>query len=724
MSKSLAALPVRSKRAPVWFILLVLSLFFFTLTASSGAAAAQADAKTAVLRIAIVGDSTVADYKSDDPQRGWGQFFPEFVDRQHVTVRNFAVNGRSTKTFKNEGRWTDVLAFNPNYIFIQFGHNDSHAKDRPESTDAKTDYSAYLREYVESAHKQGATAILVTPMHRGKWDQSGQHLTQELRPYVEAMRQVAHEKNAPLIDLYTSSERAFEQLGVEGLKTLFAQPTTDQTHFNEKGARLLANLVIEGTDRAVPALKIYLKGSGATRPSLNSTAQAPTLFLIGDSTVRNGQGNGSNGQWGWGDAIASFFDPAKINVVNRARGGRSSRTYITEGLWNQVVEELKPGDLILVQFGHNDTSPVNDESRARGSLPGAGEETQEIDNLVTKQHEIVHTYGWYLRKMLTEAKAKGALPIVCSPVPRLNWKDGKPVRSFEGYRQWDAEAARGAGVPFIDLNEIITRQYEALGMEKVEPLFVGDHTHTSRAGAELNAAAVIAGLKALRENPLAPYLSPRAAQVSAAGPIASQSAFTRWEKEIVAYEQMDGANPPPKGALLFIGSSTIRLWKTLAQDFPEHRVINRGFGGSEIADATHFAERIIFPYEPRMIFLRAGGNDIHAGKSPAQVFADYKQFVAKISARLPAAEIVFISLSPSIARWNEADQNKELNKMIKEYTKQSPRLKYIETYDIVLGPDGKPRPELFIEDKLHFNAAGYKLLTERVRASLKDKGGK
>src|SRR5438093_4844855 len=115
--------------------------------------------------------------------------------------------------------------------------------------------------------------------------------------------------------------------------------------------------------------------------------------------------------------------------------------------------------------------------------------------------------------------------------------------------------------------------------------------------------------------------------------------FGKWEKEIAAYQQMDRTNPPPTGALLFIGSSTIRLWKTLAEDFPKHRVINRGFGGSEIVDSTHFAERVIFPYKPRMIFLRAGGNDLNAGKSPEQVFRDFKEFAAKVRSRLPGTEV-------------------------------------------------------------------------------------
>src|SRR5437867_4700935 len=151
--------------------------------------------------------------------------------------------------------------------------------------------------------------------------------------------------------------------------------------------------------------------------------------------------------------------------------------------------------------------------------------------------------------------------------------------------------------------------------------------------------------------------------------------FGKWEKEIAAYEQNDRTNPPPKGGLLFIGSSTIRLWKTLAGDFPEQRVINRGFGGSEIVDSTHFADRIIFPYAPRMVCMRAGGNDLWAGKSPEQVFADFKEFVAKLRAKLPDTEIAFISLSPSPARLKQADKEKAVNVMIEQYVRQAPRLK-------------------------------------------------
>lgn len=191
--------------------------------------------------------------------------------------------------------------------------------------------------------------------------------------------------------------------------------------------------------------------------------------------------------------------------------------------------------------------------------------------------------------------------------------------------------------------------------------------------------------------------------------------FARWEKDVAAFEKADAVSPPPANALLFVGSSTIVRWSTLAQDFPNQPVINRGFGGNEIADSTHFADRIIFPYQPRMIFLRAGGNDIHAGKTAERVLADFKDFVATVRTKLPRTDIVFISLSPSIARWDERFANKTLNALVSNFAKHAPHVKYIDTYDISLDKRGQPRPELFVDDKLHFSPEGYKLLIARVR---------
>jgi len=194
--------------------------------------------------------------------------------------------------------------------------------------------------------------------------------------------------------------------------------------------------------------------------------------------------------------------------------------------------------------------------------------------------------------------------------------------------------------------------------------------------------------------------------------------FSKWEKEIAAFERADAKNPPPQGGVLFIGSSTIRMWGTLAKDFPEHRVLNRGFGGSQIVDSTHFAERIIFPYAPRMVVLRAGGNDLWAGKSAEQVFTDFKDFVAQVQGKRPDTEIVFVSLSPTLARLRQADKEKALNTMVAEYIQGKAHLKYVETYTMILGPDGQPRADLLLADKLHFNADGYKLLAEKVRPCL------
>jgi lysophospholipase L1-like esterase len=212
---------------------------------------------------------------------------------------------------------------------------------------------------------------------------------------------------------------------------------------------------------------------------------------------------------GWGDPIAGLFDPSKICVENRARGGRSSRTFFTEGLWEKVLADLKPGDYVLMQFGHNDGGSLT-QNRARASLKGNGEETQEVTVAATGKAEVVHTYGWYLRRYIADARAKGATPVVLSPIPRNIWKDGRVARAGNDYGKWAAEAARAEGAAFVDLNEIIAGHYEQEGPEKVgaEYFTAADHTHTTPAGARLNAAAVVEGLRELKDAPLDRFLSP------------------------------------------------------------------------------------------------------------------------------------------------------------------------------------------------------------------------
>ena len=194
--------------------------------------------------------------------------------------------------------------------------------------------------------------------------------------------------------------------------------------------------------------------------------------------------------------------------------------------------------------------------------------------------------------------------------------------------------------------------------------------------------------------------------------------FAKWEKEVSAYEAADRAKPPARGGVLFTGASSIRRWTTLAQDFPQHHVLNRGVGGSEIEDITHFADRIVFPYAPRMIFFRSGGNDLFRGKTPERVFADFQTFVATVHAKLPQTEIVFISQNPTMARITQWDREKALNTLVADFARRTPRVRYLDVADMVLGPDGQPRLDLFVADKLHFNAAGYVLFADRIRPLL------
>lgn len=176
---------------------------------------------------------------------------------------------------------------------------------------------------------------------------------------------------------------------------------------------------------------------------------------------------------------------------------------------------LKPSDFVIIQFGHNDPGPLDDTSRARGSIPGVGEETREIDNPVTHKHEVVRTYGWYMRKYVTDTQAKGATPIVCSQIPRKIWKDGHIERSTASYAGWARQVAELQKADFVDLNEIIARTYDGLGEAMVETFFADPRTHTSWAGAELNAQSVVAGLKALPDHTLDHFLNAQGSAVRA-----------------------------------------------------------------------------------------------------------------------------------------------------------------------------------------------------------------
>lgn len=191
--------------------------------------------------------------------------------------------------------------------------------------------------------------------------------------------------------------------------------------------------------------------------------------------------------------------------------------------------------------------------------------------------------------------------------------------------------------------------------------------------------------------------------------------YTKWEKNIAAFEAADREAPPEKGSLLFIGSSTIVRWKTLAEDFVGVPVLNRGFGGNQIKDSTFFAERMIFPYAPKALFLRAGGNDINAGWPAEDVFNDFKIFVVKMRERLPNVPIYYIGLSPTVKRLKQVDAGNKLNDLIAAWAKEQTGITYIDTRTLTLDSAGKVRPDLFVDDMLHFNEEGYKLLAAALK---------
>jgi hypothetical protein len=194
--------------------------------------------------------------------------------------------------------------------------------------------------------------------------------------------------------------------------------------------------------------------------------------------------------------------------------------------------------------------------------------------------------------------------------------------------------------------------------------------------------------------------------------------FSKWEREVAAFEREAQANPPPANAVLFLGSSSIRMWDGLQSDFPDYPVIQRGVGGCEIVDLTHFADRIVFPYKPSVIVFRCGGNDLARGKTPREVFVDFKRFAETVHKRLPETTIVFTSWSPTIARWENAEREAEFNAQVRDYARKRSYIEYLETSDFILGPDGRPRADLLGPDRLHLSRAGYRELTAQIRPAL------
>lgn len=191
----------------------------------------------------------------------------------------------------------------------------------------------------------------------------------------------------------------------------------------------------------------------------------------------------------------------------------------------------------------------------------------------------------------------------------------------------------------------------------------------------------------------------------------------RWESAIAAFEASDRANPLPRGGIVFLGSSSFRRWD-LDKSFPGMGLINRGFGGSQMVDALRYLDRIVLPLEPRTLFLYEGDNDIANGKSPATVEREFREMVKRVHAALPATKIVFVGVKPSIRRWHLIATVREANARVKAITDGSDLLEFVDVDAPLLDADGKPRADLFVDDKLHLNDAGYAIWTELIAPHL------
>lgn len=480
----------------------------------------------------LVGNSTMRTGtlgNGNNGQWGWGYFEHAYFDENKITVENHALGGTSSRTFYRQ-LWPDVLKGirKGDWVIIELGHNDNGpydsgrarasipgiGKDSLQVTIKETGvqetvytYGEYMRRFIKEVKAKGAHSILLSLTPRNAWeDKDSTIITRVNKTFGLWAKQVADKQRVPFIDLNDISARKFERFGKEKVKYMFY---LDRIHTSTFGARVNAESAAEGI-RACKGLKLadYLKPIEKDTETGSSRKEGcPVLFTIGDSTVKN-KDNDPEGMWGWGSVIAGQFDTKKITVENCAMAGRSARTFLDEGRWEKVYNALRPGDFVLIQFGHNDAGDIH-IGKARAELPGSGSESKVFKMEKDGRYQVIYTFGWYLRKFIMDAKEKGAIPIVLSHTPRNQWDNGKIGRNTTSFGKWTREAAEATGAYFIDLNKITADKLQTLGYEnglrQVGEYFNSDHTHTSLKGAHLNAESIVEGLKA-SDCPLKEYV--------------------------------------------------------------------------------------------------------------------------------------------------------------------------------------------------------------------------
>ena len=492
----------------------------------------------------LVGNSTMRTGtlgNGNNGQWGWGFYAHEYYDENKITVENHALGGTSPRTFYTM-LWQPVLEAvkKGDYVFLELGHNDNGPIDsirarssyRPDGKlEVKEDsisiynkvtrkqetvytFGGYMRRFINEIRAKGATPILFTLTPRNDYEADNpKRIQRKLSDFTPAIFAIGKETNTPIIDLNDISATKLEQYGPWKANYHFY---LDKIHSSAYGARMNAASAAEGilasNDPQVAFLKSCLNDKvNPKRCDQNRQQGKPMVFLCGDSTGKNEDSN-PDGMWGWGSQGYTVFDANKCVFQNQAKAGRSTRTYIDEGRWDEVYNSLQKGDVVLIQFGHNDIGGIKD-GKERGVIASAKDSCAVYRMESSGIYQVIYSYGWYLKKMIRDTQEKGAIPVLLSLTPRNEWHEGNghsrgfiyPVKEKTGksyierrnetYGSWCRTVARETGCEFVDIHNITANALDKMGPKKAASYFKNDHTHTSLKGAQLNAQSLAKGLR-------------------------------------------------------------------------------------------------------------------------------------------------------------------------------------------------------------------------------------
>ena len=475
----------------------------------------------------LIGNSTMRTGtlgNGNNGQWGWGYYAHEYFDPAKITVENQALGGMSSRTFYNK-LWQPIKqAIRPgDWVIISIGHNDNGPYDEgrarasipgvgdetlnvtiKETGEQETvyTYGGYMRKYINDVREQGGNPILMSLTPRNAYDENGKIIR---KPHTLWLMKVAAEEGVPFIDLNEISGQKLDSYGAWKTDYHFF---LDKIHTSRFGAMMNARSAAEGLmashNPALNPLKAMMQNVEPSTWQADRTGGKPVVFFTGDSTVKN-EDKDKDGMWGWGAVANTVFDESKISIVNAAMAGRSCRSYLNEGRWEKVYNSLQPGDFVLIQFGHNDISPI-EKPKYRGAIATAAD-TCHVYKMDTGSYEVVYSFGWYLKKFIQDVREKGATPILVSLTPRNEWENGKIERRNDSYGNWYREVVKTTGVEFVDLHNSAADFYDKKcgSKAKANKYFKRDHTHTSLLGAKTNAQCVAKELRA-NKSALATYL--------------------------------------------------------------------------------------------------------------------------------------------------------------------------------------------------------------------------